>query len=74
VSSAIVGSGGTLSNSQCSLNAGSSSVSISGNELRLTLALTFAPGFNGLKIVYMEAINNASVFSGWQGKGTWTIP
>src|ERR1019366_7617311 len=40
-SSATVGSGGALANSQCSVNAASASVSLSGTDLTLTLPVTF---------------------------------
>ena len=41
------GVAGTASNSQCTLNAGSSSVTISGNDLTLNVALTFSGTFVG---------------------------
>ena len=74
VGSAQVGTAGTLSNSQCTVDAGASSTSGSGNNLTLTLALTFKPAFSGAKNIYMSVVNNASVSSGWQAKGAWTVP
>src|SRR5579859_7132392 len=44
---ATLGSSGTLQNSQCSINAGQSSASASGNTLILNLALSFNSGFGG---------------------------
>jgi hypothetical protein len=67
-----IGSAGTLSNSQCSVNAGTSSVSASGNTLTLSLALTFTAGFAGAKNIYME-VRNATEDSGWSQQGSWTV-
>jgi hypothetical protein len=71
---ATLGTAGSLSNSQCSLNVGASTVSGSGNNLTLNVVLTFTPAFAGTKSVYMAAINSSNVFSGWAAKGTWTAP
>src|SRR5260370_297007 len=73
VGSALLGSPGTLSNSQCSLDAGASSVSFAGGNLTLTLALTFKPAFTGAKNTYMGVVNNVNVFSAWESKGAWTV-
>src|SRR5260370_933504 len=70
---AQVGVAGTISNSQCTLDAGASTVSLSGNNVTLNLALTFKPAFSGAKNAYMNAYNNANALSGWQAKGTWTV-
>jgi hypothetical protein len=78
--SGYVGSGGTLggagvlSNGQCTVNLPASSASGSGNNLTVNVSLTFAAGFSGAKTTSMGVINNASIFSGWQAKGTWTVP
>jgi hypothetical protein len=70
--SLTVGSAGTIENSQCTVNAGASSVSTSGNTLTLNLAISFAAGFAGAKNVYME-VQNATQDSGWSAYGTWTV-
>jgi hypothetical protein len=67
-----LGSSGTLENSQCTVNAGASSASMSGNTLTLNLALSFTAGFAGTKNVYME-VENATHDSGWTQFGTWTV-
>jgi hypothetical protein len=54
------------------LNAAASSVSGSGNNLTLNIALTFKPAFSGAKNIYMDAYDGTE--SGWQQKGSWTIP
>ena len=53
----IVGSTGTMQNSQCVVNAGASSVTVSGNNLTLNLALSFPSAFAGAKNIYMEVQN-----------------
>jgi hypothetical protein len=70
--SAIPGSG-IIANGQCSINAGASSVVASGNTLTVNLALTFAPGFAGNRILFLEA-RSKSLSSGWQAVGTVSVP
>jgi hypothetical protein len=74
VGTATLGVPGTLNNSQCTLDAGASSVSASGNTLTVSLALVFKPGFAGTKNINMAVVNNAGFFPGWQANGTWTVP
>jgi hypothetical protein len=62
-----------LQNSQCTLNVGASSASMSGNTLTLNLALSFTAAFAGAKNVYME-VENATHDSGWSPHGAWTVP
>jgi hypothetical protein len=69
------GQAGTLQNGQCTLNGAGSSVSAVGNNLTVNAALTFKPGFGGTKTVYLDAEDTAShLSSGWQNRGTWTVP
>jgi uncharacterized membrane protein len=72
-SSRLIGGAGTLQNSQCSLNAGASSVSLSGNTLTVNLALTFTASFAGTQNIYAYG-QNATVGSSWVTEGTWTVP
>jgi hypothetical protein len=65
---------GSISNSQCSVNAGTSSVSTSGNTLTLTLSINFQPAFSGNKIFYLSAQDVSNGSSGWQALGTWGVP
>lgn len=69
---AVVGSGGGLSNSQCTVNAGSSSASGSGNELAVNLDLSFASTFVGQNKIYGYATNKDGLSGTWQLLGTWT--
>ena len=75
LSPVTIGQPGTLQNSQCTLDVGASSASGSGTNLTVNLAFSFQPGFVGLKNHYMRAddtVNNLT--SGWQNRGTWTVP
>ena len=62
-----------LQNSQCSINPASSSVSGSGKNLTLNLAVSFKPAFAGAKNIYLQA-NDANGGSGWQQLGSWIVP
>ena len=68
------GGTGSLANSQCTLSAGASSVSGSGNNLSVNLALTFASAFSGGKNVFMNAEDAVGLWSNWQQRGAWTLP
>lgn len=61
-----------VSNSQCILKGSGSSVSQSGNNLSLSVALTFSGTFTGQKNVYLFALGKTNLNSGWIQKGTWT--
>jgi hypothetical protein len=52
---------------------GSVAVALNGNSLTLQLPMTFTPAYAGAKNVYMFA-NNGTVGSGWQTRGSWTVP
>ena len=71
---APVGSASTLQNTQCSIALGSSTMTLSGSTLTLNLAMTFAPSFAGAKNVYLYAASASGMASGWQTRGTWTVP
>lgn len=71
---ATPGTSTTLQNSQCSLNVAATTVVLSGNTMTLNLPMTFQPGFNGQKNVYMHAIDISGAKSGWQQLGTWVVP
>lgn len=64
----------TISNSQCSIQAGASSVTALGNEVTLNLNLSFTPAFAGTRNVYLLAIDNGGLRADWAIRGTWTIP
>jgi hypothetical protein len=62
----------TLENTQCTLNAAASSVSPSGNNLTVNLALSFKTGFGGAKKIFMQVTDTSANASGWQERGSWT--
>src|SRR5262249_918679 len=62
--SSQLGVAGTLSNNQCIVDAGVSSTFLSGNNITVTVALTFKPAFVGAKNIYMNVYNNANTMSG----------
>jgi hypothetical protein len=66
-----VGTAGTSQNSQCVVNAGTSSASASGTTLTVSLALSFEPLFGGAKHIYAQ-VSNAALTSSWATLGTWT--
>ncbi len=66
------GSGGTLANSQCTLNGTGSSASSAGNTLTVAFSITFKPAFSSLQNVYGYASDSGGNVSGWQLLGTWT--
>ena len=68
----VLGSSGTVQNTQCSASAAGSSSAGSGNNLTLNLALTFKAVYAGSKNVYMEVYDGQD--SGWLLKGSWTVP
>ncbi len=70
----IIPGGGTVSNSQCTINAAASSVSGSGNNLTLTLSISFTPAFKGDRIIYVAPRDVAENNPGWQSMGTVTVP
>ncbi len=66
------GVAGTASSSQCTLNAGSSSVTMAGNDLTLNAALSFNSSFVGYRGVYLYAAGFSGLNSGWVKEGTWS--
>jgi hypothetical protein len=63
---------GSQQNSQCILYGAGSSVSLSGNGFTLNLSLAFLGGFQGLKTVYLQALDSSGS-TGWQARGSWTV-
>lgn len=70
----VLNTSGRVSNSQCAVTWSSSPVSGSGNNLTLTLGITFAPAFGGNRIFFLAArdVNEANN-TGWNTMGTWTV-
>lgn len=69
----VLGTPGTLQNSQCSIDAAASTGSFSGNTYNLQLAVTFGAIFTGAKNLYGYAATSfGALNSGYQLLGTWT--
>ena len=63
-----------LENSQCSIIPREVQVNRRGNELVLTVPVTFKRNFGGRKNLYLYAIDTKDAFSDYLQKGTWTVP
>jgi hypothetical protein len=70
----MLGSASILQGSSCAINLGSSSASASGSGLTLNLAIAFTPAFSGEKTIRMFANAAGGLSSGWQDRGSWTVP
>jgi hypothetical protein len=68
-----LGGSGSISNSQCTVNAAGSSATGSGNTLTLVLNMSFNPSFAGNKVTYLAA-RSTTANSGWSALGTWGVP
>jgi hypothetical protein len=66
------GSASKVQNDQCILSGTGSSVSLSGTTLTVTVVVSFVPGFQGAKTVYLAAAD-ASSSTGWVARGSWTV-
>jgi hypothetical protein len=66
------GGSGSVANSQCTLYAGSSTVSTAGNDMTFKVSLTFAGTQVGSQNVYLYAADVAKMGVGWTISGTWT--
>jgi len=72
--SGVRGSNTVIENSQCAIQLASTMVTASGSILTLNLAVTFKALYAGAKTTYMLAGNFNGTSSGWQARGTWTVP
>jgi hypothetical protein len=68
------GSGGALSNSQCTVTWAGSSAVFNGNQLVLTLAVTFSSSaFHGNKVLYSATQDNVGNNTGWVTMGVYGV-
>jgi len=65
---------GTLENSQCLIQLAMSAVGGTDTMLMLILTVDFKPEFAGDKSIFMNAAGLSGATSGWQQRGTWTVP
>jgi len=66
-------SGGSMANSQCTLNLASTTADESGNTLTLSAHLTFSGAFVGTKTISLMARTTTGQSTGWVDRGTWTV-
>jgi hypothetical protein len=70
----VINGNGSLGNGQCTITGAGSSVAAGGNNLILTLNMSFTPGFAGNRVIYMAARSNGDVLnSGWRAEGSRTV-
>jgi hypothetical protein len=62
----------SFSNSQCTISY-NNPIALSGNNLTMTLSITFTAAFLGTKNVYMEALGTSGGDSGLLPLGTWNV-
>ena len=63
----------SIENSQCRIYRSGISVSLSGNDMNLSLSIEFLGGFTGRKAVYLAARDATTGNSGWQPLGVTYI-
>jgi hypothetical protein len=66
------GSAGTLSNLQCTLNLAAATFTPGTNTLTIALPLSFASAFDGVKRIYLQAVDQSNQTSGAVQVGSWT--
>ena len=65
---------GVVANSQCSITGSGSSINSSGNNVIVTLPITFSSSFAGDKVIYAASQAANTNATGWLALGTWNIP
>jgi len=71
-SAVAIGSAKSVSNSKCTVFAAGIKVEPSGNEVKVTVPVTFAASFKGPKKIWVIA-SSPSKHSGWQQRGAWLV-
>ena len=72
VSGVPLSQGGSLTNSQCTVNIAQSSVQINSTTLMFNVAVAFNPNFKGLLGVFMQSLDVTGVWSGMDQISDWT--
>jgi hypothetical protein len=65
---------GSLQNSQCLVSLAETSASFSNSVLTLNVAVTFKPSYDGPKNAYLNAMGTSGAATGWELRGSWSIP
>ncbi len=71
VGTTTAGSATSLANSQCTLNAATSSATGSGNTLTIVASLTFSASFAGQRHIWMQAVDYNNLSTNWLVYGVW---
>jgi hypothetical protein len=71
--STAMGTGSPINNSQCTVNPAQSSATGSGNNLTVSLNLTFSSSWLGGKNNYLYMYDRGGNQLGWVTVGTWTV-
>ena len=69
-----LGQAGVLSNSQCAIDTGASSVTRNGSAVQLNLKMTFTPAFRGTRQMFMAAHDSGGNQTAWPYVGYWVVP
>jgi len=69
-----LGSSATLENSQCAISLSQSSINSGAETKTMQYQITFKPGFQGTRQVYVYAEDQAKLVSGWKHKQTISLP
>jgi sugar lactone lactonase YvrE len=72
VSGVPLSQGGTLSNSRCTLNIGSSSAQLTGSTLTVNASITLSPSFGGVLGTFLQSADIHDVWTGMTQFGNWT--
>jgi len=73
VGPSTVGSGASLSNSQCTVTPATASVAANGNNLTVNVPLTFKASFAGAKTTWGDVSDNLGADTGYRAVGSWTV-
>jgi len=65
------GTAGTLSNSQCSVDVGNTTVASSGNDLTISPVITFKSGFTAGVLIYLNVGDISGLSTGFTKMGWW---
>ena len=66
-----IATGGTLSNSQCTLNVGASTAQFVGNQLIVTPSVTFKSGMTGVLGTFIQSLDVDDNWTGMTQMGNW---
>jgi hypothetical protein len=69
-----LGTSGTLGNSQCTIALSNSFSTANGNDLLVTLTVSFSAAFRGTKEVNMNAFSTRGTIAYTGPAGSWTVP